>query len=103
MSSTAQVDGPSGSAQHDATLKNLSLLITTLTNGVPSIRFRRIDPVNAELSWPTNAVGWNVESAMSLPATTWQTVANNPVIVGTNFTVTVGMTNAHQFFRLHKP
>jgi hypothetical protein len=103
MSSTAQVDGPSGSAQHDATLKNLSLLITTLTEVVPSIRFRRIDPLNAELSWPTNAVGWNVESAMSLPATTWQVVANNPVVVGTNFTVTVGTTNARQFFRLHKP
>jgi len=103
MSSTVQVNGLSGSAQHDATLKNLSLIITTLTEVAPSIRFRRIDPVNAELSWPTNAVGWNVESAMSLPATTWQVVANNPGIVGTNFTVTVGMTNAQQFFRLHKP
>jgi hypothetical protein len=103
MSSTVQVDGPSGSAQHDASLKNLSLLITTLTNVVPSIRFTRIDPLNAQLSWPTNAVGWNVESAMSLPATTWQVLANNPAIVGTNYTVTVGMTNAHQFFRLHKP
>ena len=103
MSSTVQVNGPSGSAQHDATLSNLSLIITTLTEVVPSIRFRRIDPLNAELSWPTNAVGWNVESAMSLPATAWQVFANNPVIVGTNFIVTVGMTNAHQFFRLHKP
>jgi len=103
MSSTVEVDGPSGSAQHDASLSNLLLKITTLTEVVPSIQFRKIDPLNAELSWPTNAVGWNVESAMSLPATTWQVVTNNPGIVGTNFTVTVGMTNAQQFFRLHKP
>jgi hypothetical protein len=103
MSSTVQVEGPSGAAQHDASLSNLLLKITTLTGVVPSIRFRKIDPFNAELSWPTNAVGWNVESAMSLPATTWQVVANNPGIVGTNFIVTVGMTNAQQFFRLHKP
>jgi hypothetical protein len=103
MSSTVQVDGPSGSAQHDASLSNLLLKITTLTELVPSIRFTRIDPLNAELSWPTNAVGWNVESATSLPATTWQVVANNPGVVGTNFTVTVGTTNAQQFFRLHRP
>jgi hypothetical protein len=103
MSSTVQVDGLSGSAQHDASLSNLLLKITTLTEGVPSLRFRKIGPLNAELSWPTNAVGWNVESAMSLPATTWQVVANNPGIVGTNFIVTVGTTNAQQFFRLHKP
>jgi hypothetical protein len=103
MSSTVQIDGSSGSAQHDASLSNLLLKITTLTEVVPSIRFRKIDPLNAEVSWPTNAVGWNVESAMSLPASTWQVVANNPVIVGTNFSVTVGTTNAHQFFRLHKP
>lgn len=103
MSSTVQVDGPSGAAQHDASLSNLLLKITTLTEVVPSIRITKIDPLNAQLSWPTNAVGWHVESAMSLPATTWQVVANNPGIVGTNFTVTVGMTNAQQFFRLHKP
>lgn len=103
MSSTVQVDGPSGSAQHDASLSNLLLNITTLPQVVPAIRFRRIDALNAELSWPTNAVGWNVESAVSLPATTWNLFANNPGIVGTNFTVTVGVTNAQQFFRLHKP
>jgi hypothetical protein len=103
MSSTVQVDGPSGSAQHDAALKNLSLLITTLTEVAPSIRFTRIDALNAQLSWPTNAVGWNVESAMSLPATTWQVFANSPGIVGTNYVVTLGTTNAHQFFRLHMP
>ena len=103
MSSTVQVDGPSGSAQHDATLSNLLLNITTLTNVAPSIQFRKIGPLNAELSWPTNAVGWNVQSSISLPGTTWQVLANNPAIVGTNYTVTVGITNAQQFFRLHKP
>jgi hypothetical protein len=103
MFSTVQINGSSGVAQHDASLSNLSLVITTLTEVVPSIRIRKIDPLNAELSWPTNAVGWNVESAMSLPAATWQVVTSNPGIVGTNFTVTVGTTNAHQFFRLYKP
>jgi len=104
MRSTVAVDGPSGSAQHDASLSNLSLRIDTLPlTQAPSIRFRKIDPMNAELSWPTNTVGWNVESATSLPATTWQLVTNNPGIVGTNFSVTVSMTNAQQFFRLHKP
>jgi hypothetical protein len=103
MSSTVQVPGPSGAAQHDASLSKLLLNITTVTNVVPSIRLRRVDALNAQLSWPTNAVGWNVESAMSLPSATWQVFANNPAIVGTNYTVTVGMTNAQRFFRLHKP
>jgi hypothetical protein len=102
MSSTVQVNGSSGSAQHDASITNLSLKITTLTQVPPSIRFRKIDALHAELSWSTNAVGWNVESAMSLRGASWQVVTNNPGIVGTNYTVTVGTTNAQQFFRLHK-
>lgn len=104
MSSTVQVDGPSGAAQHDASLSNLLLRVDTLpSTQAPSLQFRRIDPLNAELSWSTNTVGWNLESAMSLPATTWQLVTNNPGILGTNFSVTVSTTNAQQFFRLHKP
>jgi hypothetical protein len=52
------------------------------------------------LYWSTNANGYYLESASSLPQATWPAVTNRPVIMGTNFTVTLGATNTQQFFRL---
>jgi hypothetical protein len=57
----------------------------------------------ATLLWPTNAVGWALQSSAGLSNPAWDSVTNSPLIANTNFTVTVAATNAQQFFRLYKP
>jgi len=57
-------------------------------------------PSQATLYWPTNAVGWNLESTALLTPSNWSTVTNVPIIAGTNFSVTVSNALTQQFFRL---
>ena len=59
-------------------------------------------PQQATVTWTTNAVGWDLESAASLVGPTWKPVTNTPSIIATNFAVTFNATNK-QFFRLFKP
>lgn len=54
------------------------------------------------LYWPTNAVGWTLESATNLNTTSWETVTKAPTIANTNFSLTASAAVAQQFFRLHK-
>lgn len=61
------------------------------------------DASHVTLSWPTNAVGWNLESAMFLTPADWSTVTQTPAVSGTNFVLISGYTDVQQFFRLHKP
>lgn len=60
------------------------------------------DVAHVTLSWPTNAAGWNLESATSLKAADWSAVTNTPVVSGTNFNLTFGHAEDQQYFRLHK-
>ncbi len=66
------------------------------------LNIARTDSSHATLSWPTNAVGWDLESTAFLVAANWSTVTNAPVIAGTNFTLTVSDAGTQQYFRLHK-
>jgi hypothetical protein len=61
-----------------------------------------VDSLHATVSWTTNAVGWELQSATSVAAVNWDTVTNVPGIAGTNYSLSVTTTNAQQFFRLHK-
>jgi hypothetical protein len=56
----------------------------------------------ASLSWPTSALGWDLESSSSLAPANWNTVTNTPSVNGTNFTLTVNLDMNARFFRLHK-
>ena len=67
------------------------------------IQIAKDDPLLVTLSWPTNAAGWELQSATSATATTWNVVTNNPVIVQTNFTLSIATSEAQQFFRLRRP
>jgi hypothetical protein len=75
----------------------------------PNLQYTKIPKLQAiistssgiTLSWPTNAPGYILESASTLPALTWDSVTNGTVIVGDQFVVEVGVTNSQSFFRLH--
>lgn len=52
------------------------------------------------LSWPTNAAGWELQTAPVLDAVSWVTVTNVPTVVATNFAVTIPVSAGAHFFRL---
>ena len=58
------------------------------------------DPLHVTLLWSSNAVGWEPQSALSLPTTNWNTITNLPGIDGTNFSLSISTTATQQFFRL---
>jgi len=56
------------------------------------------------LSWPTNAVGFTLQSTPSLaPPVTWIESTNPPSVIGAQFTVTNSFSGNSKFYRLHKP
>lgn len=58
---------------------------------------------NIILSWPTNAVGYTLQSASSLgPPVTWIDCTNTPAVVGTSFTMTNDASAGSQFYRLKR-
>jgi hypothetical protein len=57
---------------------------------------------NVVLVWPTNTLGFTLQSATNLDGLHWASVTNPPVIVGTNYTVTLNVSNQAQFFTLKK-
>ena len=67
------------------------------------ISIQQLDAQHAALLWTTNAVGWELQSSPSLTATNWITNTNAPVVVATNFSLTIPTDAQQQFFRLHKP
>jgi hypothetical protein len=67
-----------------------------------TIKINLADTLHAILTWPTNAVGWALESAISPTATHWQTITNARAIAGTNFSLSIVADGTQQFFRLHK-
>jgi hypothetical protein len=55
-----------------------------------------------ELSWPSDAVGFALESSTNLPAQTWSMVTNDVVLNGDLFTVQLEATEPHLMYRLQK-
>ena len=55
------------------------------------------------LSWPTNAIGFSLQSTTNLSATSlWSVVSNAPVVVGENYFVTNSIGGDRRFYRLLK-
>jgi hypothetical protein len=53
------------------------------------------------LAWPTNNLGFTLQSTMILlPLTIWTTISKAPVVVNGQYTVTNIVSGAQQFFRL---
>ena len=56
---------------------------------------------NVVLSWPTNAVGYNLTSRGIVSGTgAWSAVTTTPVVSGANYQVTLPATNSALFFKL---
>ena len=56
------------------------------------------------LAWPTNAVGFTLQSTLNLtPPVTWIDSTNPEAVIGTQFTVTNAASGRAQFYRLRKP
>jgi uncharacterized repeat protein (TIGR03803 family) len=56
---------------------------------------------NAVLTWPTNATGFNLQSATNLVSpVTWSLVSPSPVVVNGHFTVTNPISETQLFYRL---
>ncbi len=53
-----------------------------------------------ELSWPTNAAGYRLESAMSRLRQVWTPVTNAIESVGDSYSVQLGANGSQSFFRL---
>ena len=55
------------------------------------------------LSWPTNAVGFTLQSTLDLtPPVTWIDSTSVPTVIGAQFTLTNTTSGGAQFYRLGK-
>lgn len=68
----------------------------------PEISIRTINN-QILLAWPTNAVGWHLESASAVNISNWSMVPNLTTVVGSQNTVTMNASGSKQFFRLARP
>jgi surface-anchored protein len=55
-----------------------------------------------QLTWSTNAVGFNLETTTNLVTGTWIAATNTPVISGDEYSVTLDLSAPQQFYRLKK-
>jgi alpha-tubulin suppressor-like RCC1 family protein len=56
---------------------------------------------NVILAWPTNAVGFNLQSTTNLASpSAWSTVSPGPVVIGTQFAVFYPVSGPRRFYRL---
>ena len=71
---------------------------------VPNLQvfIRRFSSSQVQLSWTTNAFGYRLEAADSLPATQWSEVTPSS-ITGGYFEATVDSLMPQHYFRLQKP
>jgi len=68
----------------------------------PTLDVVQLDAASIELSWPTNAVGYVLESATNLPAQAWSPVTNSVTTNGDFIFVELSITESMQFYRLRK-
>jgi hypothetical protein len=68
----------------------------------PMLRIIR-SGANITLSWPTNSAGFIVESTSTPTGPGWSSLGQSPVVIGTNFAVTLPISTATRHFRLHHP
>jgi hypothetical protein len=70
----------------------------------PTLSVANRGPAHALLQWPTNYLAFVVAGLLSLDASSiWRPITNEVSVSGAVFNVSVGTTNAAQFFRLRKP
>ncbi len=80
----------------------MSLTVVDASLPPPALEILQMDPASVQISWPTNAVGYALESATNLPAQAWIPVTNRVTINGHFSTVQLDATGPRRFFRLRK-
>jgi hypothetical protein len=79
---------------------NLTIYLPALTvSGAPRITIQA-SASGLLVAWPTNAVGYLLQSSPSLAAPDWQPVSQTPFVEGTRQTILWTGTEAASFFRL---
>jgi hypothetical protein len=82
------------------------LWVVTLSNivvqPVPWLSLARNGPSRVQISWNTDFADYLLEASPQVPTPQWSTVTNTPVF-GNEVSVTVGVTDQNQFYRLRKP
>jgi hypothetical protein len=68
----------------------------------PTLTIGRSGSNGVQLSWPTNAAGFVLQSSSWVQGA-YTTMTNLPVLTGTNYSTTLPATNAAAFYRLVKP
>jgi hypothetical protein len=98
---TVMVSNPAGSVT-----SAVAVLTVVLPNAPPRLVFNGAAASRNELvlAWPTNMVGFALQSASNLtPPVMWIDVTNPPVVLGGLNTVTNTRSGSAQFFRLRNP
>lgn len=67
----------------------------------PTLAIARVGN-DIQVSWPTNASGFTLQSKTSLSSGTWNAVTELPATVGANNVVTITNATGNQFFRLEQ-
>lgn len=80
----------------------MSLTVVDASPPPPSLEILPMSGTALQLSWPTNATGFALESATSLPATVWTAVTNSVATNGEMFRVQLPATGAQRYFQLRK-
>jgi hypothetical protein len=76
------------------------LYLVAVQSVVPALQ-AQISAGNVSVSWPTSAIGYNLQMTSNLtPTNAWTTVTNAPVIIGPQNVVTNVISPGSQFFRL---
>jgi fibronectin-binding autotransporter adhesin len=79
------------------------VVLTRLTTPPqPRLVIQRVPPDSVRLLWPTNAVGYSLQSNTNVANTNWSLTLPPPVVAGTNNIVTNTVTNLN-FYRLSAP
>lgn len=70
---------------------------------VPWLDMAAAGPAAMQLTWATNFANYILESAVSLPAPSWNSVTNPISNSGTNLSVRLDVTAGNRFYRLRSP
>ncbi|MBI3850244.1 MAG: hypothetical protein HY298_08145 [Verrucomicrobia bacterium] len=97
------VEWGSGSWQYDATTTvDFDWIVYGDICNLPQLLKVKLTGNNLVLSWPTNALGFALQSTTSLSSPNWTNVTNTVGVVNSNNMVTNGLTGFSRYFRLQR-
>jgi hypothetical protein len=99
----AYVEWGSGAWQYDATTTvDFDWVAYGPVCNLPQLLKATLAGNAVVITWPTNAAGFVLQSTPSLAPPAWNEVTNGVVAIGSENTVSIGVSNASQYFRLRQ-